>query len=157
MEKTSRRQLNIEAADIGFRNFEGREGKYNKLGDRSFAVFLDDELAHILAKEGWNVKFPKDQDPNDEEDNRRAYLQVSVAFDSYPAKVYLITPQEGEPNINMIGGEEAVMLDWAEFSNIDLVIRPYNWEVNGNRGIKAYLKAGYFSIVTDEFAQKHGI
>lgn len=147
--------LNLENAQVGFRNFEGREGMYNKEGDRSFAVFLDDhELAQELSDEGWNVKFPKEREGlAPEDDNRNPYIQVSVGFDFYPAKVYLISNEVP----TMISGEEVGMLDWAELQNVDLVLRPYKWEVNGNSGIKAYLKAGYFTIVTNEFDEKYGI
>jgi hypothetical protein len=34
--------LSLENVRIGFRNFEGREGQYNKSGDRNFVVFLED-------------------------------------------------------------------------------------------------------------------
>lgn len=147
--------LSLEDVKIGFRNFEGREGMYNKAGERSFAVFLDRQLAEELAAEGWNVKFPKENpgrvDPDEEA--RDPYLSVSVSFDQYPANVFLIS--NGKPT--RLSGEEALMLDWAEIENVDLVIRPYEWSVNRNSGIKAYLKAGYFSIVVDKFAAKYGL
>lgn len=149
------RPLNIEGAQIGFKNFEGREGKFNKAGDRSFAVFLPVDLAEQLAEDGWNIKFPNpNQDRVDpDEPARDPYMNVSVSFDNYPPNVFTIS--NGKPN--RLSEEEVAMLDWAEIENVDLVIRPYEWSVNNNSGIKAYLKAGYFTIVTDQFAQKYGL
>lgn len=147
--------VSLEGVRIGFRNFEGREGPYNKSGERSFAVFLDRQTAEAMAADGWNVKFPKDNgnfiDPDAEP--RDAYLQVSVGFDFYPANVYLIS--NGQPT--RLSEQEVAMLDWAEIENVDLVLRPYEWSVNRNSGIKAYLKSGYFTIVSDPFAAKYGL
>jgi hypothetical protein len=147
--------LSLENVTIGFRNFEGREGMYNKAGERSFAVFLPRDLADALAAEGWNVKFPKEDpravDPDAE--GRDPYLQISVSFDNYPPNVFIIS--NGSPT--RLDAEQVLMLDWAEIENVDLVIRPYEWSVNRNSGIKAYLKAGYFTIVTDAFAAKYGL
>lgn len=146
--------IQIESARIGFRNFEGREGKYNKAGDRSFAVFLPFELADELASQGWNVKFPPANGPIDPDaPQREPYLSVSVTIDKFPANVVLIANDRPEKLV----GEEIGMLDWAEITNVDLIIRPYEWTVNGNSGVKAYLKAGYFTINTDPFASKYGI
>jgi hypothetical protein len=146
--------INIESADIGFRNFEGREGPYNKTGERSFAVFLDEIVAKDLAEKGWNVKFPKEQEKIDpDQDNRNPYLQVSVGFEHFPANVFLIS--NGNPT--KLTEHEVSMLDWAELENVDLVIRPYEWSVRGTTGIKAYLKSGYFTIATDQFAAKYGL
>ena len=148
------KELVMESVQIGFRNFEGREGPYNRKGDRDFVVFLDREFAEELDKEGWNIKWPKPNEYiNPEEDDRNPYLPVSVGFEFYPAKVYIIS----NDNVTMVGQEEVEMLDWAELENVDLVIRPYEWEVNGNSGVKAYLKAGYFTIVTNAFDDKYGI
>lgn len=147
--------VSLEGVRIGFRNFEGREGQYNKKGERSFAAFLDMPTAEALSAEGWNVKFPKDNpgqvDPDS--DTREPYIQISVGFDFYPANVFLIS----NDTPSKLTEEEVPMLDWAEIENVDLVLRPYEWSVNRNTGIKAYLKSGYFTIVTDKFAAKYGI
>lgn len=149
--------LQLENVRIGFRNFEGREGQYNKNGDKNFVVFLEDkQLAEDLARDGWNVKFPREGDhrPDPDEPARDAYLPVTVSFDNYPANVFLISNGNAPTRLN---AEQAQMLDWAELENVDLVLRPYEWSVNRNSGIKAYLKAGYFTIVTDAFAAKYGL
>jgi hypothetical protein len=144
-------QLGFENAQIGFRNFTGAEGPYNKEGDRSFVIFMDEARAKELEEQGWNIKWPKDQ--TDEEDTRQPYLPVSVGYRFFPPKVVLIA----DDNKTMLGQEEVGMLDWAEIKNADIVVRPYNWTVNGSSGIKAYLKAAYITIVTDQFASKYGM
>lgn len=146
--------VSLENVRIGFRNFEGREGMYNKKGDRSFAVFLDRQTADQLAQEGWNVKYPKENNErvDPDEEAREPYLQVAVGFDAYPANVFLISN-----NSTRLSEEEVSMLDWAEIEHVDLVLRPYEWEVNRNKGVKAYLKSGYFTIVVDKFAEKYGL
>lgn len=142
------KNLAIEGARIIFRNFRGEEGKYNKAGDRNFCVLLDPANAIALKEEGWNVKYLA---PRDDEDEPQPYLPVSVNFRNIPPKVLLIT-SGGKTQLD----EDTVgSLDWAELENVDLIIRPYNWEVNGDSGIKAYLKAGYFTIVEDEFEKKY--
>lgn len=147
--------VSLEDVRIGFRNFEGREGPYNKKGERSFAVFLPQDLAEQMAEDGWNVKFPQQRDDarDPDEPARDPYLQVSVGFDFYPANVFLISNE----NPTRLTEEEVDMLDWAELENVDLVLRPYEWNVNRNSGIKAYLKSGYFTIVADKFAAKYGL
>lgn len=149
------RPVSLENVRIGFRNFEGREGMYNKKGERSFAVFLDKLTAEEMAADGWNVKFPKDngQGVDPDMDAREPYIQVSVGFEAYPANVFLIS--NGNPT--KLTEDEVAMLDWAEIENVDLVLRPYEWSVNRNSGIKAYLKSGYFTIVVDRFAAKYGL
>lgn len=176
----SKNQVTFEDAEIGFRNFEGRETMYTKKGDRSFVIFLPEDDARELENLGWNIKWPKPLEDAFAEDNRNPYLAVSVGFEYSPAKIYQVTvlkTQEElinlgrEQDANTIDGsltsstllqpnkdeDEVAMLDWAEFSSVDLVIRPYNWSVSGKSGIKAYLKMGFFKLMVDDIAKKYGI
>ena len=105
--------------------------------------------------DGWNVKFPKEKDDIDpEEDTRNPYLLVSMNFDTYAPKIVLIDDVNGN---SLLDKDSVAMLDWADIESCDIVIRPYNWSVNGNSGKKAYLKSLYVKISSDEFASKYGI
>ena len=147
----------IEGARLGFKNFEGKEGQFNKAGERNFVIFLDDELAHALHEDGWNVKFPKPRLEGsveyDEEDARQPYLPVDASFDKIPPKVILINGSV----TSKLDEETIGMLDWSNITYCDIAIRPSSWEVNGRSGIKAYLKNLYVTIETDRFMDKYGI
>ena len=47
-------------------------------------------------------------------------------------------------------------LDWVDILNVDLIVRPYEWTVNGKSGVKAYLQSIYVTIEEDPLEIKYG-
>lgn len=140
--------LIIENAKIGFRNFSGNAGKFNPAGRRNFCVFLDRPQGLDLEEDGWNVKWLT---PKEEGDEPVPYLQVSVSYDNIPPKIMLVIKKRK----TLLDERTVNVLDWAEIENVDIIIRPYNWEVQSKAGVKAYVKNMYVTIVEDEFSEKY--
>lgn len=138
----------MEDVRIVFRNFAGKEGMYNREGDRNFAVLLDDDVAEAMAKDGWNVKWLKAREEGEPE---QAYLQVSVNFKGRPPRIVMITSR----GRNNLGEDEVELLDWADIRTVDLIVRPYEWAVNGKTGIKAYLQSIFVTIEEDALELKY--
>ena len=127
--------LQIDDAKIIFRNFRGEGSKFNREGDRNFAILIDDsDIADALAKEGWNVKI---KPPREEGDTPFMYLPVKVKFSGYGPKVYLETGDRQ----NKLDEESVSCLDDIDIRSVDLDIRPYDWEVQGKTGRTAYLQS----------------
>lgn len=142
--------ISIENAQIGFRNFSGRGDMYNAEGQRNFCVFLDNEMAETLANDGWNIKWPK---LKDEDDNRQPYLPVSIKYSPYPPNIVMVTESGGPQKMSE---DMLSLLDDADIENVDIRIRPYNWTLqDGRTGVKAYVKDMYVVIQEDPFAHKY--
>lgn len=138
----------MENVKIIFRNFSGREGQYNREGDRNFCVLLDEATAEAMAADGWNVKMLSSREEGEPD---QPYLQVTVNFKGRPPRVVMITSR-GRSTLHE---EEVELLDWADIRTTDLIIRPYEWVVNGKTGIKAYLQSIYVTIEEDELELKY--
>ena len=136
----------IEGARIKFKNFAGEARQYNPAGQRNFVLCLPDELAQQLTAEGWNVKWKPGRHPEDPDE---AQLVVKVKYNesgddhSRDPIAYLI---QGRRKI-ALDGRTVATLDRLAPLNIDLVVRPYVWDINGNVGITAYLDEIYYTAV----------
>lgn len=146
--------ITLESVRILFPNFSGVAGQFNAQGNRNFCVILEDrQLVKKLEEDGWNVRYLRPIDP---EDDPQPYLQVKVGFPkpgskSRPPLIVMITSR-GQTKLD----EDTIsLLDTAEIANVDMILRPYNWEVQGRRGVKAYLKTMYVTLVEDELEKKY--
>lgn len=140
--------VTIENAKIAFRNFSGKGGKFNREGDRNFAVLLDSNIAKNLESDGWPIKY---LDPKEDGDVETPFMKVKVAFGQYPPNIFVVT-SKGPTRVT----EESInMFDWAEITNVDMIIRPYEWDVNGKTGVSAYIKSLYITIYEDELELKY--
>ena len=122
--------LQINGARIIFKNFEGRGDRFNREGDRNFAMIIPhEEDANTLQEAGWNVKI---KPPREDGDEPFMYLPVKVKFN------------------DMVD-----MLDEIDIANVDLDIRPYDWDINGKEGRTAYLQSMEVTQNIDRFAARY--
>ncbi len=127
--------LEIEDARIIYRNFEGVASKFNREGDRNFAVIVpNDEIKDILVEAGWNVKI---KPPRDEDDTPFMFIPVKVKFNNRGPAAYL---RSGE-TVTRLNEETIGMLDEIDIQSVSMDLRPYDWDVNGKTGRTAYLQA----------------
>lgn len=138
----------IEDARLIFRNFAGKEGQYNREGDRSFSVVLPDDIAIQMLRDGWNVRYLKAREEGDEE---TPYITVAVNFKNRPPRVVMIT-STARTSLN----EDSVeVLDYADIQTADLIARGYDWEVGDKSGTKAYLQSLFVTIEEDALERKY--
>lgn len=138
--------LQIDDARIIYRNFAGRGDKYNREGDRNFAVVIpDEEMANELTNLGWNVKI---KPPREDGDAPFMFLPVKVKFNDRGPNIYLKTGDRQ----NRLDEESVGLLDNIDIIGVDLDIRPYDWSVNGKEGRTAYLQSIRVVQDIDRFA-----
>lgn len=138
--------LQIDDTRIIYRNFRGEGSKYNREGDRNFAVIIpNQEIADKLIEEGWNVKI---KPPRDEEEDPFIFLPVKVKFNGNGPHIYI---QSGRSMVKL--DEETVeQIDDLDISSVYLDIRPYEWDINGKTGKTAYLQSMKVVQRIDRFA-----
>lgn len=143
--------LQIDDARIIYRNFEGRGDKYNREGDRNFAVIIPDrDICDQLLDAGWNVRI-KPSRHEDEHDQDFMYLPVKVKFTDRGPACYLVS---GAQEVKL--DEESVgIIDDLDILSVNMDIRPYDWEINGKSGRTAYLQSIEVIQKIDRFAAKY--
>lgn len=144
--------LNIDDARIIYRNFSGAASKFNRAGDRNFALLIPDEtVADALVKEGWNVKI---KPPREEGDTPFMYLPIKVKFNDRGPNVYL----KSGKSMTKLDEESIECLDQIDILSVDMDIRPYDWTIqegtpNEKSGRSAYLQAMRVTQeISDRFA-----
>jgi hypothetical protein len=142
----------LEDVRIIFRNFSGAPTRFNLAGGkRTFSVVLPEDVAKQMETEGWNVKWPPP--PADDREPLLPRLEVQVKYSerAKPPRITMITSRGRTPlDENTVG-----LLDWAEFDQIDMIIRQYNWDINGKQGVSAYLQTLFATIHEDELELKY--
>ena len=143
--------LTIENAKLLFRNFAGEERTYNAKGDRNFCLVLEDEVVrNQLINAGWNVKQLK---PREEGEEGTYYIQVTVRYDNFPPKAYMVTKR----NTVLMDENTVENLDLVEIAKCDVAVSGSRWENTRGSGVKAYLKSMYLTVQEDAFAEKYAI
>ena len=141
--------LQIDDARIIYRNFSGVGSKFNREGDRNFAVIIDSQdVADALVDEGWNVKI---KPPREDGDEPFMFLPVKIKFSDRGPNVYLATGTR----MNKLDEDSISCLDDIDIMGVDLDIRPYDCEVNGKTGRTAYLQSIKVIQELDRFAESH--
>jgi hypothetical protein len=140
----------VEDARIIFRNFAGKEGQYNREGDRIFSVVLPEDVAITMLEDGWNVRYLAGREEGEED---TPYISVGVRFDIRPPRVVLLTSTAR----TQLDEKSVEILDWADIKTADLIARGYDWNVNGKTGTKAYLQSLFVTIEEDPLERKYAI
>lgn len=117
---------NVSGENIVFRNFRGRPTPVTKGGDRSFCLIIPNRLVRDqLAARGCNIKKLKDKDIE--------FVNVAVR----------ITPYKDEAeNIDSIW----TALDIDEINTASLEFTFYEYNINGRKGTRIYLKNASFCV-----------
>lgn len=151
----------FEGISMTWKNFRGEKGPFNEKGKRSFAIRLDEDEALEMIEEGWNVKV-KDLTNDEGETARKYFLPVNVKMDGkVPPRVFMITmvynhaTQQEEPRRTLLNEDTIGLLDYAQFDNVDVKVRPFNYDFNGKKGVTQYLSLLFATLHVDDLERKY--
>ena len=147
-------KLVVRDAKIIFRNFSGRDTKYDNSGKKTFCIFIGDrETADMLRDYGWYVKPLKSR--NDEEEH--FCIQVTVKFHEDREFLNPVIEAYTRQQKTVLDDESVGILDFADIYNINIVLSPYYYkDRNGESKISAYLKKLAVAIDEDDFSDEYG-
>jgi len=146
------RQITMQGVKLLWPNFSGREGQYNRAGERNFNVLIPEDLYQRLLADGWTVKRTKTKEVDGELTGDEPYLPVKINFASAnPPKIVMITNGKR----TYLTEDVVELLDYADISNLDLMVNPYNYNVSGSTGTNAYLHKLFATVELDELEKKY--
>lgn len=154
-----RERVEINDAQLVFRNFSGTGSAYNREGDRNFAIVIpDQEICDALTNDlnqygdGWKVKI---KPPKGDGDQPFMFLPVKVKFNDRGPKIWVKSDSNSYDPIEL--DEDSVnRLDRMDIVKVDLDIRPYDGQMrNGDTFRSAYLQAMEVTQRSDRFADRY--
>lgn len=141
--------ITIQGATLKYKNFGGAAKRFNAKGLRNFHVVLDEEFAELLKRDGWNVKY---KEPKEEGDSPIISIKVSVRFDNYPPRIWLVT----ERGKTLLDEDSVSLLDDAEIKNVDLVLNASTGTMDdGKPYVKAYLAKMFVTLDENDLELKY--
>lgn len=149
------RILQINDAHICYRNFAGVGDRFNREGDRNFALIIpNDDIKDALIEDvneygaAWNVKIK-----GEEGEEPFMYMAVKVKFTAYGPNIYL---KSGDADPVRLDEDSVKCLDQIDIESVDLDIRAYDDEINGRGFRSAYLQSIYVvqDFSRDRFASR---
>ena len=115
--------LQIENSRIIYRNFAGLGSKFNREGDRNFAVIIpDEETKDLLVENGWNVKI-KNPREGYEDEGPFMFLPVKVKFNSRGPGIYV---RSGD-SVTRLSEETVDMVDEIDIASVDMDLNVYDF------------------------------
>lgn len=141
--------LQLDNVRIIYRNFAGVGSKFNREGDRNFAIVIDDpNIAKDLKDRGWNVRA---KEGRREDDGMFYYLPVKIKFNGNGPNVFLKTGS----SMNKLTESTVCLIDDIDIASVSCDLRPYDWDVNGRNGRTAYLASACITQVDDRFLDEY--
>ena len=155
-----RERVEINDAQIIFRNFAGLGSTYNREGDRNFAIVIpSQEICDALTGDtnqygdGWNVKI---KPPRDDSDTPFMFLPVKVKFNNGRGPRVTVVSDNGAYRPIELNEDTIGRLDKMDIIKVDLDIRPYDDKMrNGDTFRAAYLQAMEVTQRVDRFAARY--
>ena len=166
----SNNQIVLEDVQFMFMpNFEGRQEKYNRAGDRYFNVQVDEEAAKLLTEYGVNIKeyqpdperIPEGADPN----TYRVYFFKVRVYTQFSMPSVAIIYDDGELGADEVidpsqrtfltNEDELGMIDTMEIAAMDMVIARRDPSPDGIYA-RLNLKSAYIHVVANPLQRRYG-
>lgn len=126
-------KIQIDNAEILFRNFAGRATDYNEEGNRNFVLVIKDEdIANALMDRGANLAY---KEPYREGDTGEWRLKVKVSYKFGGPIAHLVS----NGRIKSLNEDNISMLDGIDIEEVGMDIRLSRWSRSGRSGYTAYL------------------
>lgn len=153
---SEKKQLVIKNVKLAFRNFAGRPTKYNREGGkRTFCVIVEQDVGESLSRDGWNVKWFKVRE-GEENEPRRGFMEVVVNYRSLRGPQIIMHIEDENIRPKYITEKELHILDHAEIAFCDMILNPYRWtDDDGNVRLKPYLQKMHVTIRQDELDKRY--